>query len=254
MAPTTLLTLLLKFLLSFIFLVIPFSLYLYLGINIFKNLLLPALRGFIQILILGLVLLYFFKINFAYSILILIYMLFIGSFITVERGRIFGNNTFLISFFSMSISYSILYLLLYAAGIMENVPRVFIPLTGILLGNMTKYITTVYVFIHREIVEKRDVLEALLIDGARKSDILKFLFKEIFFIILLPSVEGMKVLGIIHIPGAMTGMLLSGISPLQAALYQIYIVFSLFASASLAPFISAFFVLAKLEKMVGIKF
>ncbi|GEM_PF-852710 len=244
----------LKFLLSFVFLLIPLSLYLYLGLNVFKNLIIPALRGFIQIAVLGVVLLYFFKIDFAYSLIILVYMLIIGSFITLERGNVFGKNVFFVSFFSMGLSYTILYLLLYAAGIMKNVPRVFIPLTGILLGNMTKYIGSVYAFIHREIMEKREILEALLIDGAGRGDILKFLFKEIFFIILLPSVEGMKVLGIIHIPGAMTGMLLGGASPIQAALYQIYIVFSLFAAAALAPFISAFFVFGKLEKMVGIKF
>ena len=244
----------LKFILSFVFLLIPLVLYLYLGINVFKNLLIPALRGFVQIAALGMVLLYFFKIDFKYSLLILVYMLLVGSFITVERGHIFGKDIFFISLASMSISYALLYLLLYLAGIMENVPRVFIPLTGILLGNMTKYIGSVYAFIHREIMEKREILEALLIDGAGKSDILKFLFKEIFFIILLPSVEGMKVLGIIHIPGAMTGMLLGGASPIQAALYQIYIVFSLFAAASLAPFLSAFFVFGKLEKTVGIKF
>ncbi len=154
----------------------------------------------------------------------------------------------------MTFSYLVLYLLLLLAGIMENVPRVFIPLTGILLGNMTKYIGSVYAFIHREIMEKREILEALLIDGATRSDILKFLFKEIAFLILLPSVEGMKVLGIIHIPGAMTGMLLGGASPVDAALYQIYIVFSLFAASALAPFIAAFFIFGKIEKMVGIKF
>ncbi len=244
----------LKFLLSFLFLAIPLSLFLYLKINIAKNLILPALRGFIQIVALGIVLLYFFKIDFKYSLFIALFMLVTGSFITIERGHVFGKDVFFISLVSMSLSYLLLYILLYLAGIMENVPRVFIPLTGILLGNMTKYIGSVYAFIHREIMEKREILEALLIDGASREDILTFLFKEIVFLILLPSVEGMKVLGIIHIPGAMTGMLLGGASPLDAALYQIYIVFSLFAASSLAPFIAAFFIFGKLEKMVGIRF
>ncbi len=212
------------------------------------------MRGFIQIAVLGIVLLYFFKIDFAYSLFIALFMLIVGSLITVERGSVFGKGIFLISFVSMLASYVLLYLLLLSIGIMQNVPRVFIPLTGILLGNMTKYIGSVYAFIHREIMEKREILEAFLIDGAGRGHILKFLFKEIAFLILLPSVEGMKVLGIIHIPGAMTGMLLGGASPTEAALYQIYIVFSLFAASALAPFIAAYFVFGRIEKMVGIRF
>lgn len=243
-----------KFLFSFLFLFIPCLVFLYLRINVFKNLILPALRGFIQIAGLGVVLLYFFKIDFAYSLIIAFFMLITGSFITTERGHVFGGDVFLISLFAMFISYLLLYILLYLAGIMKNVPRVFIPLTGILIGNMTKYIGSVYAFIQREIMEKRELLEALLIDGASRHVILTFLFKEIAFFILLPSVEGMKVLGIIHIPGAMTGMLLGGASPIDAALYQIYIVFSLLAASALAPFIAAFFIFGKLENMVGIKF
>ena len=55
---------------------------------------------------------------------------------------------------------------------------------------------------------------------------------------LIPKVDTMRALGIVWIPGVMTGMLLAGSHPVDAALYQFVIVGMIFAVGALASLIS----------------
>ncbi len=235
-----------KFALSFIFLLFPLLFYIYLKINIVKELFVPASRGFLQIILVAFVLLYFFKLPALWSIIIIALMLIGGTFITIERGRGLGN-VFLISFSSILIPFLILATLLYISGILSISPNVFVPLSGMIIGNTTKYISAVYKFMRREIHEKREIIEAILIDGGGRKEIMRLTFTDVFLIIMIPQIDGLKVLGLIHIPGAMSGLLIAGASPVEAALYQIYIVFSLFAASAISIFMAVFLLIPKLE-------
>jgi putative ABC transport system permease protein len=51
---------------------------------------------------------------------------------------------------------------------------------------------------------------------------------------LIPSVDSLKTIGLVHLPGMMTGMIIAGVSPIQAVKYQIIIMFSLMTAAVLS--------------------
>jgi putative ABC transport system permease protein len=50
---------------------------------------------------------------------------------------------------------------------------------------------------------------------------------------MVPVIDSTKTMGIVFLPGAMTGMILAGADPLQAVRPQIVVVFMLLAAASL---------------------
>lgn len=47
---------------------------------------------------------------------------------------------------------------------------------------------------------------------------------------LIPSMDSLKTIGLVHLPGMMTGMIIAGASPIEAVKYQIVIMFSLTAA------------------------
>jgi putative ABC transport system permease protein len=51
---------------------------------------------------------------------------------------------------------------------------------------------------------------------------------------LLPAIDSTKVVGLISLPGAMTGLILAGVDPLTAIRYQIVVMYMLLAAAALA--------------------
>jgi putative ABC transport system permease protein len=58
---------------------------------------------------------------------------------------------------------------------------------------------------------------------------------------LIPAVDSTKVVGVISLPGAMTGLILAGVSPLTAIRYQIVVMYMLLAAAALAALSAARF-------------
>lgn len=56
---------------------------------------------------------------------------------------------------------------------------------------------------------------------------------------LIPAVDATKTVGLISLPGAMTGLILAGVDPLTAIRYQIVVMYMLLAAAALAALIAA---------------
>src|SRR5262249_18663948 len=56
---------------------------------------------------------------------------------------------------------------------------------------------------------------------------------------LIPAIDSTKTVGLISLPGAMTGLILAGVSPLTAIRYQIVVMYMLLAAAALAAFTAA---------------
>jgi putative ABC transport system permease protein len=55
---------------------------------------------------------------------------------------------------------------------------------------------------------------------------------------LIPAIDNLRSLGIVWIPGLMTGMLLSGSSPLYAAIYQFVVIAMILAASGLTSLLS----------------
>ncbi|RMI35804.1 iron export ABC transporter permease subunit FetB [Nocardia stercoris] len=56
---------------------------------------------------------------------------------------------------------------------------------------------------------------------------------------LVPSIDATKVVGLISLPGAMTGLILAGVDPLTAIRYQIVVMYMLLAAGALAALTAA---------------
>ncbi|TFK69670.1 hypothetical protein BDN72DRAFT_959366 [Pluteus cervinus] len=124
------------------------------------------------------------------------------------------------------------------------IPVDYIPIVGMLCGSTISGIVVSTSYILKELEENQDKVEIYLALGASRMEACKPIAVEALRLALTPSINRMSVLGIIAIPGMMTGAILGGASVQQAARLQMVITFMESASTSLAAMISTMWALS----------
>jgi putative ABC transport system permease protein len=104
-------------------------------------------------------------------------------------------------------------------------PQYVIPIVGMLLGNCINGISLAMNSILTSFVESSREIELLLSFGANSYEATSRLFREAVRTGAMPQLNGMAIIGIISIPGMMTGQILGGTTVMQAARYQILITY-----------------------------
>lgn len=119
-------------------------------------------------------------------------------------------------------------------------PIQYIPLVGMLCGSTISGVVIAVSYVLRELVENRDKVEIYLAFGATRMEACRPIAIEALRLALTPPINNMSVLGIISIPGMMTGAILGGSSVQQAARLQMIIIFMITASTTLASIFTTF--------------
>ncbi|KAF7981299.1 hypothetical protein HWV62_34221 [Athelia sp. TMB] len=119
-----------------------------------------------------------------------------------------------------------------------------VPIVGMLCGSTISGIVVSVTYVLKELHDNRDKVEMYLAFGASRFEACKPIATEALRLALTPTINQMSVLGIIAIPGMMTGALLGGASVDQAAKLQMVIMFMISASTTLASIVTTVLALA----------
>ncbi|MBT2687807.1 iron export ABC transporter permease subunit FetB [Bacillus sp. ISL-47] len=120
-------------------------------------------------------------------------------------------------------------------------PRYFIPIAGMIIGNSMTGITLSVKELLQSFKNQRDMIEGALMLGANPKAAVKPYVNHAFDSAVLPTINNMLGMGIIFLPGMMTGQILSGVSPLLAIEYQIVILLGILGSVGLSVIIFILF-------------
>jgi putative ABC transport system permease protein len=139
----------------------------------------------------------------------------------------------------LSLSLGTLSCLLYFLLIVVRIhpwynPQYFIPIAGMLIGNSMTGISLGVKSLIENMSTQRALVEEALILGASPQTATKNIINSTFDAAILPTINSMMGMGIIFLPGMMTGQILSGVSPLTAISYQIAIMFGILGSVALS--------------------
>lgn len=104
-------------------------------------------------------------------------------------------------------------------------PQTLIPVAGMLFGNCLSAVTLGASSLTRAFATQQGQVELLLSRGASYEEAIFPLVRESVTTALTPTMNALSVTGIVHLPGMMTGQILAGQSPQQAAIYQTLIWF-----------------------------
>ena len=112
-------------------------------------------------------------------------------------------------------------------------PQYAIPLLGMILGNTLNGISLGLDRLTQELEVRRDQVETFLALGATRWEAAQDPVRRAVRIGMVPIINSMMVVGIVSIPGMMTGQMLAGVDPLSAVEYQIVIMFLIASGTAL---------------------
>ncbi|KAI0695372.1 UPF0014-domain-containing protein [Cytidiella melzeri] len=123
-------------------------------------------------------------------------------------------------------------------------PEQYIPVVGMLCGSTISGIVVAVSYVLKEIFENKDKVEMYLAFGASRFEACKPIATDALRLALTPNINQMSVLGIIAIPGMMTGAILGGSSVQQAARLQMVIMFMISSCTALSSIVTTIFALS----------
>jgi putative ABC transport system permease protein len=207
-----------------------------------KQILLASFRMTIQLVLVGYVLTYVFENpNPFVTILILLIMELFAIFNIYSRVEKKLSKKLKIviglSMFSGTLV-SILFFLFIVINIEPwFMPQYFIPISGMLIGNSMTGISLGAQGLITGISDNKSMIENALMLGATPEKATKDIQNRSFYNAVLPTINSMIGMGIVFLPGMMTGQILAGAAPLTAIKYQIAIMMGILGSVTLTVYL-----------------
>ncbi len=212
-------------------------------INQSKLLIIASIRMTLQLVIAGYILIYL--LDNPSPILIIAYVLLMSIFaihriLSVNKGL---NKKFkliiAISIIASSISIITFFICVIINQSIFN-PQYTIPISGMILGNAMTGISLGVRSFMAKIKDSQLQIEVLLNQGALPKNILLPMVNTSIETALLPTINSMLGMGIVSLPGMMTGQILAGGSPSTAIFYQITITICISTVVCLSVFLSLY--------------
>jgi putative ABC transport system permease protein len=119
-------------------------------------------------------------------------------------------------------------------------PRYALPILGMVLGNALTGVSLVFETMTAMARREVRAIEARLALGATRFEALQAVRSQALTSGLIPILNAMSVAGVVSLPGMMTGQIIAGADPVEAAKYQIMIMFIIAGSTGLAVLAAAF--------------
>lgn len=207
-----------------------------------KDIFVSAVRATIQLLVVGFILSYIFSVqSVIFTLGLLLVMSGNAAYNAGERGKGI-RHIYWISWISISIGASITLAVLVATGVLKFDAYQIIPVGGMVISGSMVAIGLCYrqMFTNYDSLRHQEV-EVKLALGASPRQASKGLVRDVIKMGLQPTIDSAKTLGIVTLPGMMTGLILAGMDPVEAVKYQIVVTFMLLSTTSISCYIACHF-------------
>jgi putative ABC transport system permease protein len=204
-----------------------------------RRLLIASVRTIVQLILIGFVLQFLIRENLWYYVLpMMIVMTVIAGIAGVNRTSRLYSGIYLDSVVSVwATSWIVLSIGLF--GILQVSPeswynpRFTLPILGLILGNSLNGISLGLERFGEELTVHRNQVETLFTLGATRWEAVQPFVRKAIGTGMVPVLNSMMVVGLVNLPGIMTGQVIAGIDPVEAVKYQIIIMFLVASGAAL---------------------
>jgi len=210
----------------------------HLGIE--KDIVISILRAIIQLVLVGYILDAIFNLKKPVFTMILVLIMIVNAALNTKKRGDKIDNVVMISFVSILIGSFITIVVLVLLGLIKFTPNEIIPIAGMIISNSMIAIGLSYRNLNNSFESKKSEVEVKLSLGANIKEASEKILAESIKIAIMPTIDSAKTLGIVSLPGMMTGLILGGASPLMAIKFQIMVTFMILSSASISTMISAY--------------
>lgn len=227
---------------GYLLIIIPIIIFKYYETGLVKTTLIAIGRMTVQLYLVGLYLGFIFKLNNVWvNIAWVVLMIIIASFTTIKRTKL-DQKIFLIPIMvaMLVVIFSVDF---YFLGVVVKLnylfdARYFIPITGMLIGNSMSNNIMAFNVYFKNLDKNLLQYKFALANGATKNEALKGFVKEALVKSFSPTIATTSVMGLISLPGMMTGQILGGQDPSVAIKYQIIIMITIFVSSIMSVILS----------------
>lgn len=199
-------------------------------LGLVKDFAIGSVRTVIQLVLVGYVLIFIFRLDRWYvTLAALVFMLIVATRAAAGRQRKYASGKlFWIIGWAMMIASG--FTLLYVSTLVVEVrpwddPRYLIPIFGMIVGSAMNGASIAAERLAGEMEARKAVIEAYLALGASYQQASQQPVQQSLRAALIPTINGLMVVGLVTLPGMMTGQILAGASPLTAVRYQIVVAF-----------------------------
>lgn len=214
-----------------------------------KLLFIASLRSIIQLFLIGYFLKQIFSITRFLPLLpILCLMLLVSGHAVIQRSKYKFKNMYVMTLFTMSSS-SFFTAFVMTFFIVKNspwfAPQYFIPILGMILGNSMNGIALSIDSFLEHLKQNANWVEAQLAMGATRWEATHSVFRNSIRKGMIPIINTMSVVGLVQLPGMMTGQILAGADPVSAIKYQLVILFMIVTAILLGSILATYFTYQK---------
>jgi putative ABC transport system permease protein len=213
-----------------------------LGLRMGRDIAISILRMSIQLALVGIYLKMLFDLNHPYLNGLWILMMLLVADISILRraglkARYFALATFIAIAFSILLSTAFLVVLVIQPAHFYDA-RYIVPLAGMILGNCLQGNVIALERFYSALRKNQNEYTTFLMLGATRWEAVRPYFRDAIKAAINPTIAGMATMGLVSLPGMMTGQILGGSEPWLAVKYQIAIMISIFTSTTLASIIN----------------
>lgn len=196
-----------------------------------------TLRSFAQLIAVGYVLEFVFDGRGAFTVLVLAVMVGTASLTSGSRARQVPHSR-LVAAAAIAVATLATLGFLAALDVVPTTARAVIPLGSMIISTAMNTTSLVMTRLHDDLAAGRREVEARLSLGFTSHEAARPWHRAALRQGMLPSVDSTKVVGLVALPGAMTGMILAGAEPLDAVRLQLVVMYMLLGGSAFAALVA----------------
>ncbi|HEX2038824.1 MAG TPA: iron export ABC transporter permease subunit FetB [Acidimicrobiales bacterium] len=195
------------------------------------------LRSFVQLLAVGYVLEFVFEGHGGLTLIVLAAMVATAAFTSGRRARRVPSAA-LVAGAAVAVATAGTLGILTALGIVPVQARAMVPLGSMVISNAMVTTSLVMTSLYDGLADDRREVEARLSLGETGREAANPWVRRALRTGMLPIVDNTKVVGLVALPGAMTGMILAGASPLAAIRLQLVVMYLILGGNAFAALVA----------------
>ncbi|GMY14649.1 protein ALUMINUM SENSITIVE 3 [Fagus crenata] len=205
-----------------------------------KEMVYSIVRAFLQLSVIGFVLQFIFsQNNRGWIILAYLFMVSIAGYTAGQRAKHVPRGKY-VAGASILAGTAVTMLVLVVLNVFPFTPRYIIPVAGMMVGNAMTVTGVTMKRLRDDIRTQMNLVETALALGATPRQATLQQVKRALVIALSPVLDNAKTVGLISLPGAMTGLIMGGASPLEAIQLQIVVMNMLIGASTVSSIFSTY--------------
>ncbi|KAI3447641.1 hypothetical protein Pfo_004306 [Paulownia fortunei] len=197
-------------------------------------------RAFLQLSVIGFVLQFIFnQHNAVWIVMAYLFMVSVAGYTAGQRAKHIPRGKY-VAGVSILVGTSITMFMLVILHVFPFTPRYIIPVAGMMVGNAMTVTGVTMKKLRDDVKIQMNLVETALALGATPRQATLQQMKRALIIALSPVLDNAKTVGLISLPGAMTGLIMGGASPLEAIQLQIVVMNMLVGASTVSSIMSTY--------------